>query len=216
MTDAARDFPVPAFAVGDTAFKADVIMSHRQLPCPDCGGEKTVPAQLQHETVQIDCPRCQHISRRKDLEVHEYTPSVRCLTIGSIQIDTNKDDPVAYMAVETGVGSGSIHYESTLFHDEESAQAHAQKIAQEKNADPNHPQYQRNERAREVSVYSLTNSIRREYTDRIIPVESERDALFDCLVEIIEYSGGADSALDDEYVMNRAGSLIAKMRGEDE
>ena len=32
----------------------------------------------------------------------------------------------------------------------------------------------------------------------------ERDALREALEEIVYYSGGADSALDDEYVMERA------------
>jgi len=38
--------------------------------------------------------------------------------------------------------------------------------------------------------------------------------LLSALEEILNYVGGADSALDDEYVMERANAAIAKARGE--
>lgn len=38
----------------------------------------------------------------------------------------------------------------------------------------------------------------------------QRDALRDSLSEILGYSGGADNALEDEYVMNRAQAALAK------
>lgn len=38
--------------------------------------------------------------------------------------------------------------------------------------------------------------------------------LYDALVEILEYEGGAESALDDEYVMERAELALDKARGE--
>jgi hypothetical protein len=44
----------------------------------------------------------------------EWTPYVRQLTVGSIQIDTASDpgEHVRYMCVETGVGSGNVYYQS--------------------------------------------------------------------------------------------------------
>lgn len=38
--------------------------------------------------------------------------------------------------------------------------------------------------------------------------------LLEALEEILNYSGGADSALDDDYVMDRARAAIAKATGE--
>ena len=37
--------------------------------------------------------------------------------------------------------------------------------------------------------------------------------MLDCLHEIIDYRGGADSALNDEYVMDRVYAAIAKATG---
>jgi hypothetical protein len=38
--------------------------------------------------------------------------------------------------------------------------------------------------------------------------------LLEALQEILDYSGGADNALEDEYVMDRARAAIAKATGE--
>ncbi len=50
--------------------------------------------------------------------------SARTLTIGSVRIDTAARDysePVEYMCVETGIGSGSVYRESHLFETESAA-----------------------------------------------------------------------------------------------
>ncbi len=39
--------------------------------------------------------------------------------------------------------------------------------------------------------------------------------ILDVLQEILDYRGGADSALDDEYVMDRARAAIAQATGDD-
>lgn len=60
------------------------------------------------------------------------------------------------------------------------------------------------------------------HAQTIANVREEADAhliasapdLYEALDEIISYSGGADSALDDEYVMERAHAALAKARGE--
>ena len=38
--------------------------------------------------------------------------------------------------------------------------------------------------------------------------------LLDVIQEILDYSGGANSALDDEYVVERARAVVAKAKGE--
>lgn len=38
--------------------------------------------------------------------------------------------------------------------------------------------------------------------------------MYEVLAEILEYDGGADSALQDKYVMERAWDALAKARGE--
>lgn len=43
---------------------------------------------------------------------------------------------------------------------------------------------------------------------------SAADDLYNSLYEMLHYEGGADSGLDDEYVVDRARSALAKARGE--
>jgi len=60
------------------------------------------------------------------LTVPVFGSTVRKLTIGSVLIDTHEDrGPVSYMCRETGIGSGSIYYESKLFASKADADAHA-------------------------------------------------------------------------------------------
>jgi len=40
--------------------------------------------------------------------------------------------------------------------------------------------------------------------------------LMEALEDVLNYDGGADSALEDEYVMERAQESLAKARGEDQ
>lgn len=127
-----NDLPRPKFNIGDRVFTAFTHQTMRQLPCPDCLGNKTwrviSPAGKESTT---PCPRCEsHYHGLPSLNVPHVEASVRSLTIGSIQINTADYDhaPVKYMCRETGVGSGSVYEENDLFLDE----AEATRVAEAK------------------------------------------------------------------------------------
>lgn len=107
------------FAIGDKVFSAWTNITQKQHPCPDCQGTRKwdaiSPAGKQY---QFSCPRCSGSYNASDdisLRYSAHVPSVQELTIGSVRVDTNDDHPVSYMCQETGVGSGTVHHEETLF-----------------------------------------------------------------------------------------------------
>ena len=124
----------PKFDINDKVFGIHTEVVIKQHPCPDCLGKKewtvTSPAGSEYK---FDCPRCcaSYLSNRDaSLKYPVHTPKVRHLTIGSVRTDSNdKERPVSYMCVETGVGSGTVHYEGTLFSNREDADAAAQLLA---------------------------------------------------------------------------------------
>lgn len=120
---------VTKFGVGDKVFSAWTTITQKKRPCPDCQDtlkwDAISPAGKQY---QFPCPRCSasyHSNDDISLQYSTHVPSVQELTIGSVRVDTNDEHPVSYMCRETGVGSGSIHDEETLFatHDEATAAA---------------------------------------------------------------------------------------------
>jgi hypothetical protein len=124
--------PVPKYKIGDVVWRGRVFQKEMTLPCPDClntGTWKvTTPGGSE---LEADCQRCRgHWQQRGVPSLKDFTFEVvvERLTIGSVRIDTaDRDDhPVSYMCRETGVGSGSIHYENMLHPSEEEARAQAQ------------------------------------------------------------------------------------------
>jgi hypothetical protein len=128
--------PTPRYKIGDTVWRSYTEHTTEMLPCPDCLGTQTwkviTPAGTE---MTAQCQRCENStylrSNAKEdipsLSVRKWMPRVRSLTIGSILIDTSKDsDPVEYMCRETGIGSGSVYYESTLYSTREEALACAE------------------------------------------------------------------------------------------
>lgn len=72
----------------------------------------------------MDCPRCTRRGGWNDslsLEYTRHVPYVRRLTIGSVRMDTADERPFSYMCVETGVGSGSVYGEESLYADKATA-----------------------------------------------------------------------------------------------
>lgn len=59
-----------------------------------------------------------------------------------------------------------------------------------------------------VVAYVFTNA-----TDAHLLAASKE--LYEALSEIVHYEGGADSPIEDPYVMDRANAALAKARGED-
>lgn len=128
--------PTPQFNIGDVVFLGNAEHTFRKLPCPDCNGTKTWFAVSPNGlVVEAGCPRCDGYTRNlPELTMEDWKPTVRRLTIGSIRIDTARvgkrscwgDEPVEYMCLETGVGSGSVYRESQLHRGESMALAAAE------------------------------------------------------------------------------------------
>ena len=128
--------PTPKFNIGDVVFLGNAERVFEKLPCPDCNGTKTWFAVSPNGlVVEAGCPRCDGYTRNlPELTLEDWNPTVRRLTIGSIKIDTarinNPDcwgqEPVEYMCLETGVGSGSVYRESQLHRGESMALAAAE------------------------------------------------------------------------------------------
>jgi hypothetical protein len=120
------------YSIGDIVWHASTTTERKQHPCPDCKGARkwkaTSPAGGEYD---FSCPRCSaSYSSDHDMSL-TYTasvPVVHCLTIGSIQYNTEPgsyDHGARYMCRETGVGSGSVYNESDLYETEEAAMATA-------------------------------------------------------------------------------------------
>ena len=137
--------PVPKYEIGQQVFIADTHENSTPLPCPDCKDTTTWTVTTgAGESFTVPCQRCAGGYRNVDLpSLYQriWTPFVRSLTIGQVRIETPvarhgwNEEPVNYMCVETGVGSGSIYRESQLFATESEAQAQAQFDATKKTAD---------------------------------------------------------------------------------
>jgi hypothetical protein len=116
------------YSIGDVVYRAYTTTERKQHPCPDCLGSRrwkaTSPVGGEYE---FRCPRCA-ASYTSDSDLSLWytasTPAVQRLTIGSIQVNTAPSfsrDGNQYMCQETGIGSGSVYYESDLHETEEAA-----------------------------------------------------------------------------------------------
>lgn len=128
------------YSVGDKVYLADTHGKVEKAPCPDCLGAKkwdlVSPAGVEYK---IDCPRCsgQYQSEKAhSLDFTNYVPYVTKLTIGSVRVDTNDDNSITYMCVETGVGGGRVYNENQLFETEEEALVEATAKAAGRNLEP--------------------------------------------------------------------------------
>ena len=112
------------FKIGDIVWAADSDREEIPETCPDCLGTRhwsvTTPAG---DTFDCECDTCRHgYEVRGFVTRWDYVGRARPLTIGSVRIDTNDDEnPISYMAAETGVGSGAVWYEYRLFESEKEA-----------------------------------------------------------------------------------------------
>lgn len=117
------NIPAPRFAIGDTVYWPDVVQETAVIPCPDCNGTRKWEAVSPiGERFPMPCPRCS--TTQAELRTYKFTGTVRALTIGSVRLDTSDSDPVQYMCVETGVGSGNVYRESRLGATEDEAKSH--------------------------------------------------------------------------------------------
>jgi len=126
------------YDIGDTVWYANITTTTKHHDCPDClGSRKWTCESPAGGTFEVDCPRCSVSYQSHDalnLKYSIWVPTARCLTIGSVRADTSEDGH-QYMCLETGVGSGSIYRENTLFETQAEAMASAQVEADANNAD---------------------------------------------------------------------------------
>ncbi len=118
------------FSIGDVVFRAGTETVKKRHKCPDClDTRKWKAISAAGREYQFGCPRCAASymgDRDLSLEYNEFGPSVTKLTIGSVRVDTHDENPVSYMARETGVGSGSVYREQDLFTTEAEAMVAAE------------------------------------------------------------------------------------------
>jgi hypothetical protein len=129
------------FGVGDVVWNATTATEKRRHPCPDClGCRKWSCKSPAGATFEVECPRCAggyQSNRDLCLDYTVHVPRAQRLTIGLVRANGSWETPPQheYMAHETGIGSGSLYRENTLFATEEEALAHAKVAADLANAD---------------------------------------------------------------------------------
>lgn len=138
MSMLALKVPTPKFAQGDKVFYADAHMTSHTVECPDCGGTGKWPiTSPAGHAFTIGCARCRYNYGFREPEMSlswpTFTGTVKELTIGSVRINTSEDDPISYMCLETGVGSGSVYYERDFYADKDTAKKAADGKAQVSN-----------------------------------------------------------------------------------
>ena len=133
--------PTPKYNIGDKVWLAYIESTMARHPCPDClGTHKWAVKTPAGVDLTCECPRCSSYPPRtvagkevSPLTYRKWEGHVRELTIGSVRIDTNDDNPVQYMCVQTGVGSGNIWYESKLFEFQCEAEDEAKRLEDAEN-----------------------------------------------------------------------------------
>lgn len=129
------------YSEGETVYFATTVSEKRKHDCPDCLGKKewraTSPAGTDYT---FQCPRCvQPYMHNSSLSLayQAYAPAAQKLTIGSVQFNTAQnsfDSGARYMCHETGIGSGQVYSEETLFYTESAALEYAAHKADEQNS----------------------------------------------------------------------------------
>jgi hypothetical protein len=106
------------FEIGESVYSIFVGWMKNDVTCPDCLGklewEVSLPSK---ETFKHPCMTCRQGYYSTGI-VSNYADNYKIekRTIGSIRIDTaDQSDPIQYMCLETGVGSGQVYGEKSLF-----------------------------------------------------------------------------------------------------
>ncbi len=119
------------YNVGDTVYAGKAEWGQTHVTCPVCAGTEKWTVTAANDSWEADCQTCywtrfHHSGPDGTVKKSTRTAMVEQLTIGSVQLDTNGDEGHKYMCVETGVGSGRVYYEKSLFATREEAQSFAE------------------------------------------------------------------------------------------
>ena len=118
----------PKYKEEDRVWGASAYKKDKQVPCPDCLGKRSWEVRLPNgEEFTIPCSTCKRGFEGSWGTITEWIQSAKVeqYTIGSVRVNTNDERPISYMCKETGIGSGTIHYEEDLHKDKVSALEHA-------------------------------------------------------------------------------------------
>ena len=118
------------YAKGDKIYVGECEYAPEFIGCPDCLGTlKWTVVFADGEALEIECQTCKrgYEPSTGKIEVHKNKPVVRHLTIGSVRFNDADKYPYSYMCEETGVGSGRIYYEDSVFDNYEDALVYAKK-----------------------------------------------------------------------------------------
>jgi hypothetical protein len=123
------------YNIGDIVFQAGTLPTRKRFPCPDCLDTKEWKAISPAGTeYSFSCPRCSAtylFDKEMRLDYMTYVPSVATLTIVSVRY--NSESGYEYMCEETGVGSGQVHKETTLFQIKANAEKASKLMAAKQN-----------------------------------------------------------------------------------
>lgn len=102
------------YGLGDRVYSAFHHSATRSEVCPDCLGTKNcVVTFAGGESYECGCVTCKRqLVSTGTILVDVQTPAVKTLTIGQVGYENGEG---RYMCKETGIGSGSVYYDSTLF-----------------------------------------------------------------------------------------------------
>ena len=127
------DLPPILYRIGMTVILADTRWGGEQAPCKMCKGrgQLTLPIPDTNELTNAECPKCYGKGYKNGN--WRFHPHVCTLTVGSIQVNTwsnrdGRDDRIRYMAIESGIGSGSVFSQRDLY----PSQHEAERAAEEK------------------------------------------------------------------------------------
>ncbi len=207
------------YSMGNVVYLASTTTERRQRPCPDCFGSREWEAKSPAGGVfAVACPRCAARYSDNDSLSLSYTahaPVVTRLTVGSIRVNTSSaawDAGAQYMAVETGVGSGSVYREDDLFPSEAEAlvSAKARALSADQSIGWVSKQY---DRAVEISDYQLESAALKNASDAAYRARSmlygigslfdeiadaaDKDAILELIADYRKYDWATDKAKAD-------------------
>jgi hypothetical protein len=126
------------FDLGDKVWKLERSTESLMLPCRFCRGSKWLPVEgAGEQSKSVQCPECRGHGSIELGTWPEWKVSGGQLQIGKIEVvvydhtvergehAVSIEDAEKYMAVETGLGSGSVHSADDLFADREEAEVAA-------------------------------------------------------------------------------------------
>lgn len=115
------------FSIGDTVYYATTTTERKRHPCPDClDTRKWFAKSPAGREYQFGCPRCgggYQAHHELSLEYTIFTAAVERRTIGQVRAQSGPESQNEYMCLETGVGSGQLYREETIFATEAEALA---------------------------------------------------------------------------------------------